>query len=92
MPPQRKSALTAEQQLVKLNLQPQSKKKAVALSQKAIPSHPQSLHLLLKRLSSKAAGYLSTPSTIKLLSKEHEAVSGPFPSFRMLLKRYILKL
>lgn len=33
MPPQRKSALTAEQQLVKSNLPPQSKKKAVALSE-----------------------------------------------------------
>lgn len=50
MPPQRKSASTAEQQLVKSNLPPQSKKKkAVALSQKAIPSHPQSLHLLHKK-------------------------------------------
>lgn len=90
MPLQIKSALTAEQ-LVKSNLPPQSKKKAVARSQKAIPSHPQSLHLLLKTLSSKAAGYLSTPSMIKLFSKEHEADPGPFPSCRILLKRHILK-
>lgn len=90
--PERESALTAEHQLIKSNLPPQSKKKAAALSQKAIPSNPQSLHLLLKRLSSKAAGYLNTPSMIKLFSKEHEAVSGPFPSCRMLLKRHILKL
>lgn len=36
--PKRKSALTAEQ-LVQSNLPPQNKKKAVAQSQKAIPSH-----------------------------------------------------
>lgn len=68
MPPQRKSALTAEEQVGKRNLPPKNKKQASAWSQGAIPSHPQSLHLLLETLPSKAAGYLSTPSTLKLYS------------------------
>lgn len=91
MPAQRKSALTAEQ-LGKSDLSPKNKEKAVAWSQRANPFQPQSLHLLLEMLPSKAAGYLSYPSTMKLHSKEHEAVPGPFPSCKILLKKRILKL